>query len=198
MRNSVLERPDASGSGIVGLQYHDSENYNASSAPEGHGTGATNRQRLDSTITIATEIIRSLEVSDMTDGERKEVVKAVQEAIQKTIETDNLWTQAVEYTQHWSESSFRDGFTTSVENVLHGTMGEKPMFDRILQADEDVDLAWMKVKALEKNAGGQVHKLADVITESLDDKGTHFFAKALVIDAQAPAFQKGLEHFSNE
>jgi tetratricopeptide (TPR) repeat protein len=195
-RDSTLERPDASAGGLLGLQYHDGGNFNVNDAPEGTTSKETHEQRLDDTLKIATEIIRSLDVADMSKDQQQSLTEALTDAIKETIEADNAWTQAVSFTENWGQDTVQRGFTAESTNAIHTERTTAPMIDRLIEADQEADLAWRKLAAMESDADGKVHSISEAIRDSLDAKSEAFFKQALELDPDAEAFKKGLEHFS--
>jgi hypothetical protein len=195
-RDSTLERPDASAGGLLGLEYHDSDNFNINNAPEGTTSQATHEQRLGDSLKIATEIVGSLDVAEMSVDERKRFTEALTDALQKTIEADNVWTKATAFTSNWSEDVVARGFTTKAAEAIPTEQSVIPMYDRLIEADQEVDLAWRKLAAFESDADGKVHDISAAIRDSLDTKSENFFKQAIELDPEAEAFQKGLAHFS--
>lgn len=178
IRTSVLERADLGN----GMFYHDADQLNLNQAPE--QSKALHRQRLEQSLSLTREIVKSLDFTTTSDAEQKEVVRVVSEAIRETIEADNAWTQAAGYTKDWSNTGLQKTFSDTFAGEL-------------LSASDEAELAWKKVSALDQDPEGNIHLLAEAMSQQLQEKGEAFFTKASQLDPTAKIFTEGQQHFAD-
>jgi hypothetical protein len=185
VRDSVLQMPDVR-MGITGRIFYHADQINTIDA-EGD-VAKLNEARLEQTIDIAREVVKTLDFESMTEAERAQAIEITQNAIRATIDLDNAWTTAANYTGHWNEPLMQASFAASNES-------QPGMKDKIMEADLEANLALKKLASLEKGPG-HLHDLTAALSDNLEDKGRAFFELAAQLDPESDVFKSGLAYYA--